>query len=122
MPYQDPALERARRRNREHLKRVTVSDITHAQELAMRKRARKCPLCDVRMTSKPHLPNSKELDHILPVNQGGTHTHGNVRIICAKCNRNRPRDGSDYLGTLTLWAADAAPVARSGRHPGGHGV
>ena len=78
----------------------------------MRKRARKCPLCDVRMTSKPHLPNSKELDHILPVNQGGTHTHGNVRIICRKCNQSRPKDGSDYTGMLTLWAQGPAPVSR----------
>jgi hypothetical protein len=118
MPAQDPAIERARRRNREHLKRVTVSDITHGQELVMRKRARKCPLCDVRMTDKPHLPNSKELDHILPVNQGGTHTHGNVRIICRKCNQGRPKDGSDYAGMLTLWAQGPAPVSRpDGRRP-----
>lgn len=112
MPGKDPALERARRRNRGHVKRVAVSDITHGQELAMRKRARRCPLCDVRMTDKPHLPNSKELDHILPVCQGGTHTHGNVRIICRKCNQSRPKDGSDYTGMLTLWAQGPAPVSR----------
>lgn len=97
------------------MKRVAVSDITAAQELAMRQRARKCPLCDVRMTDKPHLPNSKELDHILPVNQGGTHTHGNVRIICRKCNQSRPKDGSDYTGMLTLWAQGPAPVSRPDR-------
>jgi hypothetical protein len=123
MPYKDPAMQRARSRNREHLKRAAVSDITHAQELAMRERARKCPLCDVRMTDKPHLPNSKELDHILPVNQGGTHTHGNVRIICRKCNQSRPKDGSDYTGMLTLWAHDPGAVSRkrttcrAGLHP-----
>lgn len=113
MPAMDPALDRARRRNRAHMKRTAVSDITHGQELAMRARARKCPLCDVRMTDKPHLPNSKELDHILPVNQGGTHTHGNVRIICRKCNQSRPKDGSDYTGMLTLWAQGPAPVSRT---------
>lgn len=123
MPYKDPEMARARRRNRDHLKRVEVSDVTAAQELAMRKRARKCPLCGVRMTSKPHLPSSKELDHILPVNQGGTHTHGNVRIICRRCNQARPKDGSDYLGPLTLWAQDPGVVSReretcrNGLHP-----
>lgn len=116
MPYADPARARARRRHREHMRRVTVSDITPEQELDMRKRARKCPLCDVRMTDKPHLPSSKELDHILPVSQGGTHTHGNVRIICRKCNQSRPKDGSDYTGPLTLWAQGPAPVSRPNRN------
>lgn len=105
---------RARRRHREHLRRVTVSDITPEQEEAMRRKARKCPMpgCGVWMTSKPHLPNSKELDHILPINQGGTHTHGNVRIICRRCNQKRPKDGSDYTETLTLWAQGEVPVSR----------
>ncbi len=118
-------MQRARWRNRDHLKRVAVSDITPEQELAMRKRARKCPLCGIRMTDKPHLPNSKELDHILPVNPlcNGTHTHGNVRIICRKCNQSRPKDGSDFTGQLTLWAQEPNVVSRkrttcrAGLHP-----
>ena len=112
MPYKDPLKAKAARRNREHAERATASDITHEQELAMRQRARKCPLCGVYMTGKPSLPNSKELDHILPICQGGTHTHGNVRIICRRCNQSRPKDGSDYSGTLTLWAEDPVAVAR----------
>jgi 5-methylcytosine-specific restriction endonuclease McrA len=118
VPYKDPAKATARRRNREHIRRVTVSDITAEQELELRRRTRKCPLCGVWMTSKPWQPNSKELDHILPVNQGGTHTHGNVRIICRKCNLSRPKDGSDYTGPLTLWAHDPAAVSRPDRRLG----
>jgi hypothetical protein len=57
------------------------------------------------MTSKAFQPNSKELDHILPRGVGGTHTHGNVRIICRSCNLKRPKDGRDFFGQLTLWAA-----------------
>lgn len=94
--------------NRKNIRRTkTDSDITPRQEAEMRLKVRKCPMpgCGVWMTGKPGLPNSKELDHILPINQGGTHTHGNVRIICRDCNRKRPRDGSDYLGPLTLWAS-----------------
>ena len=103
----------ARRRNREHIRRATVSDITAEQELAMRQRTRKCRLCGVYMTSKRNLPNSKHLDHIVPINQGGTHTHGNVRIICADCNLKRPKDGSDYTGQVTLWAyGPDVPVSR----------
>lgn len=57
------------------------------------------------MTSKPNRPNSKQLDHILPLNIGGTHTVGNVRIICRTCNLARPKDGSDLAGWQpTLWA------------------
>jgi hypothetical protein len=103
-------------RNREHMRRATVSDITPEQEMAMRKRTRKCQLCGVYMTSKPGLPNSKHLDHILPISQGGTHTHGNVRIICRDCNLRRPKDGSDFTGQLTLFAQEPGLVARLSGH------
>lgn len=106
------ARAKARRRNRSHLKRSPVSDITAEQELAIRRRARKCPLCSVSLTSRPGLSNSKHLDHIIPVNIGGTHTHGNVRIICRTCNFKRPKDGSDYSGPVTLWALGEVPVKR----------
>jgi len=78
----------------------------------MRRRTRKCPLCSVGLTGKLNLPNSKHLDHIVPLNQGGTHTHGNVRIICASCNLRRPKDGSDFIGQVTLWAQSEVPVSR----------
>lgn len=81
-------------------------DVTNAYEANLRSRARSCPLCRCRLTDRPTLPNSKELDHILPIVAGGTHTIGNVRIICRACNVRRPHDGSDYQGTLTLWAED----------------
>lgn len=114
----------ARIRNREHVRRSAVSDITPEQELAMRRRARKCPMpgCGVNLSNKPGQPNSKHLDHIIPLNPiaGGTHTHGNVRIICASCNLKRPKDGSDYSGPVTLWAQGEARVGRpDGRATGG---
>jgi 5-methylcytosine-specific restriction endonuclease McrA len=106
---------RARWRSRDYMRRCDQSDVTPEDELAMRQRTRKCPLCGVYITSKPNRPNSKHLDHILPRNQGGNHVHGNVRIICADCNLKRPKDGSDYTGTLTLWAQGPVPVARPDR-------
>jgi hypothetical protein len=101
-------------------KRRTItreSDITPAQEADLRRRTRKCKLCGVFMTSKAHLPTSKELDHILPVGVGGTHTHGNVRIICRLCNQKRPKDGSDYMGQLTLWAMTPGVVITAKLQP-----
>lgn len=104
-----------RRRRREtyrvkNYKRRTLalpSDITPAYERDLRATAKRCPMpgCGVRMTDVPFLSNSKELDHIVPINAGGTHTIGNVRIICRQCNQQRPKDGSDYTGPVTLWAA-----------------
>lgn len=82
----------------------------------MRRRARKCPMpgCGVKLTDKPGLPNSKHLDHIAPLNPmvNGTHSDGNVRIICARCNLKRPKDGSDFTGQLTLWAVMPGAVSR----------
>ena len=103
-------------RNREHMRRAVVSDITPEQELAMRRRTRKCRLCGVYMTSKQNRPNSKHLDHILPIGHGGTHTHGNVRIICRTCNLSRPKDGSDFTGQLTLWAQEPGLAPRLSGH------
>jgi hypothetical protein len=71
--------------------------------------------CGARMTDAPFLPNSKELDHMIPINVGGTHTIGNVRIICRRCNERRPKDGSDYTGPVTLWAEIAGVVASGSR-------
>jgi 5-methylcytosine-specific restriction endonuclease McrA len=91
-----------------HVRRVSYQAqfdrVTAQYESQLRAKVRKCPLCSVRMTEEPKLPASKELDHIVPLNAGGTHTIGNVRIICRTCNRNRPLDGSDYAGPVTLWA------------------
>lgn len=111
-----PTPEEYRAKNYKRRTARRAHDVTPAYEAALRTKARHCPLCQVRLISKPHLPASKELDHIIPIVVGGTHTIGNVRIICRKCNQQRPKDGSDYSGPVTLWAQDveAAPP-RQGR-------
>lgn len=102
------------RESRKRSKRRTAqryTDITAQYERELRERARRCRLCSVWMTSKPGRPNSKHLDHIIPIAIGGTHTVGNVRIICRTCNLTRPSDGSDLVGHQpTLWAQDLAVV------------
>lgn len=102
----DPERERARQRIKTHRRKdwSRLTDITPEYELGLRVKAKRCPLCKTKMTDQPYLPASKELDHIVPRGVGGTHTMGNVRIICRKCNLDRPGDGSDYLGPVTLWA------------------
>lgn len=102
----DPARERARLRAKTYLRKAWVrdSDITPEYEMALRAKAKRCPLCRVKLTDVPYLPYSKELDHLVPLNVGGTHTIGNVRVTCRTCNGSRPKDGSDYTGPVTLWA------------------
>lgn len=102
----DPERERARLRIKTHRRKdwSRLTDITPEYEVSLRAKAKRCPICTVKLTDAPYLPHSKELDHIIPRCAGGTHTIGNVRIICRSCNLARPDDGSDYAGPVTLWA------------------
>jgi hypothetical protein len=107
-------VRRRTRNSRKHSKRRTAqrfTDITAAFERQLRKQAQCCPLCATRLTDAPRQPNSKNLDHIVPICVGGTHTMGNVRIICRTCNLTRPKDGSDVTdGQLEQWARDVQCV------------
>ena len=100
-------------RRRQHRRPLECGDITRDYERGLRRKAKRCPMpdCGVAMTDKPFLPHSKELDHIVPLHVGGTHTVGNVRIICRRCNTARPIDGSDYCGQVSLWSQDAEVAA-----------
>lgn len=104
----EPGWRQAKTRVKNHRRRgqTRLTDITLSYELQLRVKAKRCPLCQVRLVNEPLLPASKELDHIVPRLVGGTHTIGNVRIICRSCNARRPKDGSDYVGPVTLWAQD----------------
>lgn len=106
---------RAKRSRIGHVRRTRkrYSDITTAYETELRRRAKRCPLCHARLVDEPGRPNSKHLDHVVPIAAGGTHTVGNVRIICATCNLARPYDCSDLTGMqITLWAMDPEFVSR----------
>lgn len=102
--------ERARQRLKTYRRKdwSRLTDIMPEYEMALRAKAKRCPMCSVKLTDQPYLPHSKELDHIIPRGVGGTHTIGNVRIVCRTCNLARPNDGSDYAGPVTLWAQEVA--------------
>lgn len=106
-PEEQRVKAKAHVRRHAHIRREKmnqVRDLSIGAEIEMRRKARKCRLCGCWMTDKPFLSNSKELDHIVPLVMGGTHTLGNVRVICKTCNVSRPKDGSDFVGPVTLWA------------------
>lgn len=119
--YRNTERYKAQQRAKTHRRRTVgrYTDITLEYEQDLRRKARRCLLCLVRLTNRPYLPHSKELDHMIPLNVGGTHTIGNVRVICRDCNLSRPKDGSDYSGQVTLWAAEPGftmpPPKRRGR-------
>ncbi|MEV6737890.1 HNH endonuclease signature motif containing protein [Streptomyces sp. NPDC051104] len=106
--------KRARNTRKNHRRRIPLAftDITAEYERSLRKRTGRCLLCSVVLSDEQGLPTSKHLDHIIPIAIGGTHTIGNVRIICRTCNLSRPKDGSDLLGHQpTLWANDVTLAA-----------
>lgn len=70
-----------------------------------------CELCNCEMVENGKVyPNGKQLDHIVPINVGGTHWTTNLRYICYQCNVSRPKDVSDlgdrivyvYQNTITV--------------------
>lgn len=100
------AIRSANSRTQGHRRRTATrtGDVTGEATALLLASRTFCPLCRRKMTDAPRQPTTKHLDHIVPINQGGTHTLGNVRVICATCNLKRPNDGSDYTGPITLWA------------------
>ena len=98
----DPARWRARLDKSVHMhgKRrtgmtATESDLTPQDVRDLKAAATFCPLCGCALSDEATSPNARQVDHIVPVAEGGRHVHSNVRVICATCNRRRPRDGSD---------------------------
>ena len=46
----------------------------------------RCALCGVRTIERPYMPNSAELDHIVPLALGGEHSYANTQCACRRCN------------------------------------
>ena len=103
-PEEYRAASRAHEGKRRARSRAFFTDVSLDYVRGLLRQAKRCPLCGGRLTDAPRLPNSKEVDHIFPICAGGTHTVGNLRVICRRCNSSRPRDGSDVQGQPTLWA------------------
>jgi len=75
--------------NRERAKKFGVV-VKYFNEIRIFVRDRwHCQLCGIstpkRLKGK-HLPNSPELDHIIPLSKGGSHTVENCQCACRRCN------------------------------------
>lgn len=63
----------------------------------------RCQLCGVRTPRKLrglYDPRSPELDHIVPLSQGGSHSYVNTQCCCRQCNAEK---GSKPLGQALLF-------------------
>lgn len=63
-----------------------------------------CYLCGVKtpknLRGSIH-PDAPEVDHVVPLSKGGTHTEDNVRCICRRCNQMK---SDSLLNALTFTA------------------
>jgi 5-methylcytosine-specific restriction endonuclease McrA len=63
-----------------------------------------CVLCGVKTPRKLRgtiVDNAPELDHIIPIAQGGGHTYNNVQCACRKCNNIK---ADKIIGQLPMFA------------------
>lgn len=84
------ARKRARRKQEAELR----LDLTTAMEVAIREAAEHCAYCHVLLT-----PETRTLDHIVPLSRGGKHAIDNVVAACRSCN------GSKQDAMLPEWRA-----------------
>lgn len=64
-----------------------VGNDEYAEELMV-------PICQICM--QPIFDDSLiQIDHIIPISEGGHNTKDNVRVTCKPCNISRPKDGRD---------------------------
>jgi hypothetical protein len=72
-----------------------------------------CQLCGIatprRLLSGKRQSRSPELDHIIPLSQGGSHSYDNTQCACSKCNQSK---NNKALGQLWI-AGFAAPIKRN---------
>lgn len=97
--YQQSPKGKAVRANYNHKRRIQckITDITTDWLLEFKEKSIHCEICSCEMNDIRWHPQSKHLDHIIPLGKGGTHTMDNVRYICQTCNLSRPKNGSDLI-------------------------
>lgn len=91
------------RRHTDRAKRAGVAYIYGITQTKVFTRDRwTCQLCGCRTPKRlkgRNMPRSPEIDHIIPISLGGTHTWENVQCACHACNMEK---GANVLGQLRL--------------------
>ncbi|MGE3807155.1 MAG: HNH endonuclease [Gemmataceae bacterium] len=95
------AHKRARRKADKYRRRASVIERFDPLEVLARDRWR-CQLCGVKTPERlrgTYQPNAPELDHIIPIALGGSHSRANTQCACRSCNGTK---GARELGQLLL--------------------
>jgi hypothetical protein len=78
---------------RRRVRLVSQSDNTITKESIglLYSSAKDCPYCGVEMSDRCHedLKTAKSLDHLVPLEKGGSHSLSNVTICCLSCNSKK---------------------------------
>lgn len=60
----------------------------------------KCLICGIKVQKKDiYAPNAAELDHIMPLSQGGAHAYYNCQTLCRRCNQAK---SNKLIGQLMI--------------------
>ena len=51
----------------------------------------RCGVLTFTLPDKRYHTRNPEADHIIPLADGGEHSEANMRCLCARCNRSRPK-------------------------------
>lgn len=60
-----------------------------------------CAVCGIETIGEPGQLDAPEIDHIIPLSKGGSHTYDNIQLLCRMCNiKKGSKAPSEYVFTL----------------------
>lgn len=91
LTYQKTEVGRIVKSNVAHKRRAAANDtdITKDWLIELKRNSNTCEICSIPMIDGSQEHNAKQLDHIVPLKDGGLHKKDNVRYICRACNSTR---------------------------------
>lgn len=87
---------------REHSNATYGAEWKRARAAALARAGRRCQKC----SSTQEI----QVDHVIPVSQGGSHAASNLQVLCGNCHRHKTAtEGSGYRGNRTRKPAPDPP-------------
>lgn len=87
--------------------------VAYVRREAQREGVERCPFCGVKLRwDVGRLPDSAEVDHVVPDSLGGSDGPDNARITCRLCNQSRGNRDAPKARTVSA----SAPLRVSRHH------